>query len=48
MATGMTYKESGVDIALKQRLIPLFGSIARKPRARTCSAASAASERWSV
>ena len=30
MATGMTYKEAGVDIALKQSLIPLFGSIAKK------------------
>jgi phosphoribosylformylglycinamidine cyclo-ligase len=29
MARGMTYKAAGVDIALKQRLIPLFGSIAR-------------------
>src|SRR5260370_1226423 len=29
MASGMTYKEAGVDIALKQRLIPLFGSIAK-------------------
>jgi phosphoribosylformylglycinamidine cyclo-ligase len=26
---GMTYKEAGVDIALKQSLIPLFGSIAK-------------------
>jgi len=26
---GMTYKAAGVDIALKQSLIPLFGSIAR-------------------
>jgi phosphoribosylformylglycinamidine cyclo-ligase len=30
MASGMTYKEAGVDIALKQSLIPLFGSIAKK------------------
>lgn len=30
MASGMTYKAAGVDIALKQSLIPLFGSIARK------------------
>ena len=29
MATAMTYKEAGVDIALKQSLIPLFGSIAK-------------------
>ena len=29
MARGMTYKAAGVDIALKQSLIPLFGSIAR-------------------
>ncbi len=29
MASGMTYKEAGVDIALKQSLIPLFGSIAK-------------------
>ncbi len=29
MAPGMTYKEAGVDIALKQSLIPLFGSIAK-------------------
>ena len=29
MALGMTYKAAGVDIALKQSLIPLFGSIAR-------------------
>jgi phosphoribosylformylglycinamidine cyclo-ligase len=30
MASGMTYKEAGVDIALKQSLIPLFGSIAKR------------------
>ena len=30
MPSGMTYKEAGVDIALKQSLIPLFGSIAKK------------------
>ena len=29
MARAMTYKRAGVDIALKQRLIPLFGSIAK-------------------
>lgn len=29
MASGMTYKDAGVDIALKQSLIPLFGSIAK-------------------
>jgi phosphoribosylformylglycinamidine cyclo-ligase len=29
MPSAMTYKHAGVDIALKQRLIPLFGSIAR-------------------
>ncbi len=29
MAPGMTYKAAGVDIALKQSLIPLFGSIAK-------------------
>ncbi len=29
MASAMTYKEAGVDIALKQSLIPLFGSIAK-------------------
>ena len=29
MASGMTYKAAGVDIALKQSLIPLFGSIAK-------------------
>src|SRR5271157_1091366 len=29
MAPGMTYKAAGVDIALKQSLIPLFGSMAR-------------------
>ena len=29
MPSAMTYKNAGVDIALKQRLIPLFGSIAR-------------------
>jgi phosphoribosylformylglycinamidine cyclo-ligase len=29
MARGMTYKAAGVDIALKQSLIPIFGSIAR-------------------
>lgn len=29
MASGMTYKEAGVDIALKQSLIPLFSSIAK-------------------
>src|SRR5271157_5246151 len=29
MAPGMTYKAAGVDIALKQSLIPLFGAIAR-------------------
>ncbi len=29
MAPGMTYKDAGVDIALKQSLIPLFGSIAK-------------------
>jgi phosphoribosylformylglycinamidine cyclo-ligase len=29
---GMTYKEAGVDIALKQSLIPLFGSIAKTTR----------------
>jgi phosphoribosylformylglycinamidine cyclo-ligase len=29
MATAMTYKAAGVDIALKQSLIPLFGSIAK-------------------
>ena len=29
MAPGMTYKAAGVDIALKQSLIPLYGSIAR-------------------
>jgi phosphoribosylformylglycinamidine cyclo-ligase len=29
MPPGMTYKEAGVDIALKQSLIPLFGSIAK-------------------
>jgi phosphoribosylformylglycinamidine cyclo-ligase len=32
MAPGMTYKEAGVDIALKQSLIPLFGSIAKTTR----------------
>ncbi|HYK64558.1 MAG TPA: phosphoribosylformylglycinamidine cyclo-ligase [Patescibacteria group bacterium] len=30
MPSGMTYKDAGVDIALKQSLIPLFGSIAKK------------------
>lgn len=29
MPAGMTYKDAGVDIALKQSLIPLFGSIAK-------------------
>src|SRR5271165_6011082 len=29
MPSGMTYKAAGVDIALKQSLIPLFGSIAK-------------------
>ncbi|MGC2491816.1 MAG: hypothetical protein WA410_03155, partial [Candidatus Binatus sp.] len=29
MAPRMTYKDAGVDIALKQSLIPLFGSIAK-------------------
>ncbi len=29
MSTGMSYKAAGVDIALKQSLIPLFGSIAK-------------------
>ncbi len=29
MASGLTYKAAGVDIALKQSLIPLFGSIAK-------------------
>ncbi len=29
MAPGLTYKAAGVDIALKQSLIPLFGSIAK-------------------
>src|SRR5579862_3971188 len=29
MASGMTYKAAGVDIALKQSLIPLFGALAR-------------------
>src|SRR6267154_162181 len=32
MAPGMTYKDAGVDIALKQSLIPLFGSIAKTTR----------------
>jgi phosphoribosylformylglycinamidine cyclo-ligase len=30
MPSGMTYKDAGVDIALKQSLIPLFGSIAKR------------------
>src|ERR1700751_2078720 len=29
MPSGMTYKDAGLDIALKQSLIPLFGSIAK-------------------
>ena len=29
MPAGMTYKDAGVDIALKQSLIPLFGAIAK-------------------
>jgi hypothetical protein len=29
MPSKMTYKAAGVDIALKQSLIPLFGSIAK-------------------
>jgi phosphoribosylformylglycinamidine cyclo-ligase len=29
MPAGMTYRDAGVDIALKQSLIPLFGSIAK-------------------
>lgn len=30
MPTAMTYKDAGVDIALKQSLIPLFGAIAKR------------------
>jgi phosphoribosylformylglycinamidine cyclo-ligase len=30
MPSGMTYKDAGVDIALKQSLIPLIGSIAKR------------------
>src|SRR5216684_691721 len=38
MPSGMTYKDAGVDIALKQSLIPLFGSIAKTTKTKSSGA----------